>query len=200
MVKFSDLAATTNFKGKTVYLACDIDMTDITYTPFAGTFDGRGYALKELKISTTGTSSGVFATTTTTAVIRNFGVVGGTVTAVCATDAQRVGSIVGVNNGTVMNSYFKGSASGGASVGGIAGINRGNVISSYAVPTSLSAAAARGGVVGFNLGTSTRAYYLTNSDYSGTGFNKGSGAGSSKSESSTRLQLLFRAISIATVR
>lgn len=101
-------------------------------------------------------------------------------------ERRNAGGIVGVNKGTVINTYFKGSASSGVSVGGIAGTNLGSIITSYAAPASLSTAATRGGTVGLNRGVSTNVYYLTASDYTGTGINKGTGAGTAKAESAIK--------------
>ncbi len=108
MVKFSDLANTTNFKGKTVYLGCDIDMSPGQYTPFkafSGTFDGQGYALKSIKISESEISAGVFGTVNATGVVKNLGVEGGTMTLSSASDTYRLGSIAGVNRGTIDRCY-----------------------------------------------------------------------------------------------
>ncbi|MBQ7347983.1 MAG: hypothetical protein IJW55_08500 [Clostridia bacterium] len=75
MQKLAELVnANTNFTGKTVYLANDIDMTDVTnWTPignndggvwgnnstpaFQGTFDGQGHAIKNLKVSSSAASN-----------------------------------------------------------------------------------------------------------------------------------------------
>ncbi len=136
MVEFSALASTTNFKGKTVSLACDIDMSVGEYTPFAsfaGTFDGKGYALKNIKINASESCAGVFAKTTSTAIVRNLGVVGGTMTLAADTDSQRLGSIVGqMSGGTVERCYSTASllikklsstSTSDLSVGGIVGAN-----------------------------------------------------------------------------
>ncbi len=136
MEAFSSLAATTDFSGKTIYLACDIDMAEKEYTPFtsfAGTFDGQGHALKNLTINASLTNAGLFGSTTTTAHIKDLGIVGGTITLSADTDAQRLGSFVGqMNGGLIERCYstaklvakkYASTSSSDISVGGIVGAN-----------------------------------------------------------------------------
>ncbi len=137
MVAFSELSATTDFTGKTIYLSCDIDMSQ-GHTPissFAGTFDGQGHALYNINISASRTSAGLFAVTTSTAVIKDTGIVGGTMTLAADDDAQRLGSFVGVMNGgiiercystaTLTGTRYASTSTGDISVGGIVGANLG---------------------------------------------------------------------------
>ncbi|MBE6677348.1 MAG: hypothetical protein E7597_00940 [Ruminococcaceae bacterium] len=131
MVEFSSLAGTTNFKGKTLYLGCDIDMSLGNYTPFtsfSGTFDGQGYALKSIKISVTDVQAGVFGTVNGAGTVKNLGVEGGTMTLTSSSDSYRLGSIAGVNKGKIERCYStasltvkKGGTVTDLSVGGIAG-------------------------------------------------------------------------------
>lgn len=134
MVEFSSLASTTNFKGVTISLACDIDMSVGEYTPFAsfaGTFDGKGHALKNIKINASEICAGVFAKTTSAAIVKNLGVVGGTMTLAASADSHRLGSIVGqMSGGKVDRCYstaslvikkLNSSVTSDLSVGGIAG-------------------------------------------------------------------------------
>lgn len=131
MVAFSALAGTTNFKGKTIRLGSDVDMSLGSYTPFtsfSGTFDGQGYALKSIKISKTDVQAGVFGTVNASGVVKNLGVEGGTMTLTSSTDSYRLGSIAGVNKGTIERCYStasltikKGGTVTDLSVGGIAG-------------------------------------------------------------------------------
>lgn len=136
MTAFSSLAGTTNFKGKTIYLACDIDMSEGLYTPFtsfAGTFDGQGNALKNVTINASQTCAGIFAKTTSAAYIKDLGVVGGTMTLAADTDSQRLGSIVGqMSGGTIERCYstatlvakkYASTSTTDISVGGIVGAN-----------------------------------------------------------------------------
>ncbi len=132
MLKFSSLASTTTFKGKTVYLGGDIDMSLGTYTPFAsfaGTFDGKGFALKGIQIDAVGGSAGVFAKVSSTGIVKNLGVEGGSMRLASSLDSDRLGSIAGVlSGGTIERCYStadlvitKGGTVTDLSVGGIAG-------------------------------------------------------------------------------
>ncbi len=136
MVAFSALASTTDFAGKTVYLGNDIDMSEGLYTPFAsfaGTFDGQGFALKNIRISVSKANAGVFAKTTATAHIKDLGVWGGNITLAADTDSQRVGSIVGNMSGglvercystaTLVGKKYASTSTNDISVGGIVGAN-----------------------------------------------------------------------------
>lgn len=138
MVALSELSAKTDFAGKTIYLECDIDMGQGSFTPindFAGTFDGQGYALYDLNISVSKQSAGLFESTTATAYIKDLGIVGGTMTVAADTDSQRIGSIVGVMNGgtiercystaTLIGKKYASTSSDDISVGGIVGANLG---------------------------------------------------------------------------
>ena len=53
---YEDLKAISNKPDGKYYLACDIDMAGIEWTPvtFNGTLDGNGHAIKNLRLSTKG--------------------------------------------------------------------------------------------------------------------------------------------------
>ncbi len=136
MVAFSALASTTNFKDKTISLACDIDMSVGEYTPFSsfsGTFDGKGFALKNININVIEGLGGIFAKTTATATVKNLGVVGGKIKVTASTDSHRVGSFIGqMSGGTIERCYstaelsavkLNSSVTDDLSVGGIVGAN-----------------------------------------------------------------------------
>ncbi len=141
MVAFSELSATTDFAGKTLYLSCDIDMGQGAFTPissFAGTFNGGGHALYNININVSLQSAGLFAQTTATAAIKDLGIVGGIITMAADDDAQRLGSIVGVMNGgiiercystaTLVGKQYTSASTDDISVGGIVGANLGGGI------------------------------------------------------------------------
>lgn len=156
MVAFSDLADTTDFSGKTVYLGSDIDMSPGLYTPFsyfAGTFDGQGYALKNINISESDISTGVFTKVAEEGTVKNLGVEGGTMKLSSSSDSYRLGSIAGVLYGTIERCYSTAtltiSASGSTtdlSVGGIAGgsLNGGLIKNCYFAGTIYGVAHASG--------------------------------------------------------
>lgn len=72
--------AGTSYQGKTVLLACDIDLNNEEWTPigksgatFKGTFDGQNHTIFNLKIDKPTTSDvGLFGYTTTPGVLKNF--------------------------------------------------------------------------------------------------------------------------------
>lgn len=136
MTAFSSLASSTDFSGKTLYLGCDIDMSVGEYTPFAsfaGTFDGQGFALKNIKVNVKEGLGGIFAKTTAKAIIKNLGVVGGTINVIGSGDSHRVGSFVGqMSGGTIERCYstadisiakLDSSSTNDLSIGGIVGAN-----------------------------------------------------------------------------
>lgn len=102
---FGTLSDVTDFKGKYIYLTCDLDMAGVEYTPFsvfAGYFDGMGHSIKNISIQTKGTHSGIFGNAVSGSTIRCLGVEGGTISAVISNGEHRVGSIVGcLESGTL---------------------------------------------------------------------------------------------------
>ena len=123
-------------------------------TKFTGTFDGLGHTISNLTINRpTGSTVGPFGYTFTGSVIKNVGLVGGSVTG----GSNNVGGLVGWNYGTVSNSYATGNVIGGAnSVGGLVGANYGTVSNSYA--TGNASGPYVGGLVGWNKGTISNSY------------------------------------------
>lgn len=87
LIEFSnDVNSGTNYEGYTVYLVNDIDFTDLSsqfnpigcwdsddnYIVFAGTFDGQGYVVSNLRISTSTTRSvGLFGASLGKTIIEN---------------------------------------------------------------------------------------------------------------------------------
>ncbi|MDF2873550.1 MAG: filamentous hemagglutinin N-terminal protein [Sporomusa sp.] len=109
-----------------------------SWNTFGGHFDGGGHTISGLTINRNNTPSfssppdykiGLFGHTSTTADIRNVGLVGGSVT----TAYGYVGGLVGENNGSITNSYNSNSVSGtsGPDVGGLVGYNYGSITNSY---------------------------------------------------------------------
>lgn len=96
--------------------------------PFTGTFDGQGFEVGDLSISRLDTDHvGLFGFVGEKGVIKNVGVVNAYVVGELC-----VGGLVGINWGTVSNSYSDGSVSGSDQVGGLVGGNGGSVSNSYA--------------------------------------------------------------------
>jgi len=134
------------------------------FTPilgFSGTFDGLGHTISGLFMDKGATGSiGLIGSTGVGSVIRNVGLVGGSVTGGAST-----GPLVGSNgSGTVYNSYATGiNVSGAAGTGGLVGSNTtGTISNSYATgDVSNGVAAGAGGLVGSNNeGTISNSYAI----------------------------------------
>ncbi|HTM85035.1 MAG TPA: GLUG motif-containing protein, partial [Mycobacterium sp.] len=145
---------------------------------FTGIFDGLGYTINGLTIDRPNTDYvGLFGVAGTGSVIRNLGLLGGSVTG-----RKYVGGLAGDNDGTITGTYATGAVSGVASVdgdyvGGLVGYNDagGKLTGVYATGT-VGGNDHVGGLAGDNLGTITNAYAtgaVTGTSYLGGGDNVG---------------------------
>lgn len=140
-------------KGKTVTLAADIDLGYSEFSPiptFGGTFNGNGYTISGLKITSSGSSLGLFRYVEKGGKVENLNVSG----IVMPEGSQStVGGIAGKNSGTIKNCTFKGSIAGETKVGGIAGQNAesGSLISCE-TSGSVRGKTATGGIAGSSSG------------------------------------------------
>ncbi len=127
--------------------------TDGTYsnslvtTTFNGSFEGLGNTITNLTIDAPSAGNvGLFAALGTGGVVRDIGLVGGSVTGV---GSANVGWLVGYNNGgTVEYSYATGAVSGG-SAGGLVGYNNAGTVE-YSYATGAVSGGNAGGLVGYN--------------------------------------------------
>ena len=149
-------------------------------SPFAGTFDGQGYEISDLRCDRPAEPCvGLFGYVSREGVLKNVGVVTvsvvgshfvgglvgtnwGTVVNSYSTGSMtginhRVGGLVGYNMGNVSNSRFSGSVAGLNYVGGLVGGNGRNIIGSYATAT-VSGSIGVGGLVGRSSGTVSNCY------------------------------------------
>ena len=125
--------------------------------PFTGTFDGQGYEIRDLFINLPGIGYvGLFSILGEGWHIENIGVVN-----VDVTSTAYIGGLVGVNRGTVSNSYSTGSLTGVSWVGGLVGQNDGTVSNSYSSGNVTSDSGA-GGLMGGNTGTVSNSYATGN--------------------------------------
>ncbi|MEI9989831.1 MAG: GLUG motif-containing protein [Rhizomicrobium sp.] len=122
---------------------------------FTGVFDGLGHTLSGLYIDTPSDDYvGLFGVVGSGGVVRDIGLVGGSVTGSFA-----VGELVGYNsNGTVSDAYATGSVSGSSAIGGLVGINAGGTISDAYATGRVTGNVNVGGLVGSNFGTISDAY------------------------------------------
>jgi filamentous hemagglutinin family protein len=159
----SDGASTPTYAGFTPIGSSD--------TPFTGTFDGLGHIINQLTINRPALSSvGLFGNSS--GAIRNVGLVNASVAGSKYGDPSSplevaVGGLVGVNSGTITNSYATGNVSGDA-VGGLVGLNAGSINNSYSTSsvTGSSVTGSKygigGGLVGVNFGAVTNSYSTGN--------------------------------------
>ncbi|MEP9380662.1 MBG domain-containing protein [Aquabacter sp. CN5-332] len=137
-------------------LAQDLDASGVTYTnaligssasPFTGTFAGLGHTISNLTISAPSTNYvGLFGQTGASAIIRDVGLVGGSVSG-----RGGVGSLVGFNSGgSITNVYATGAVTADGAVGGLVGYNTGSITNVYATGAVTSGGDQVGGLVGLN--------------------------------------------------
>lgn len=154
----------SSFSGKYFKMTKSIDLANVAWTAigsysnhFAGVFDGNGYAIHNLKYSSSLENSdansghGLFSTVSGT--VKNLSVYGSV-----ESQAKYTGMIVGnLVGGTVEGCQSYGSVIGFGNVGGVVGLNSGNVIhcTNYATVADNGASGCYryGGVVGAAIGS-----------------------------------------------
>jgi formylglycine-generating enzyme required for sulfatase activity len=120
--------------------------------PFIGNFDGNGFIISNIAINGTSAYQGIFGYIGADGVVKNVGVVDGSISG-----GNYTGGIAGYNNGTIQNCYVSGNVSGGSYSGGIAGFNNGTVENCYST-SSVSGNSYIGGVAGQNSGMVQNCY------------------------------------------
>lgn len=148
---------------KVIRLKQDIDLseTDFPMVPiFAGTFEGGGHTISGFHSVGDGYVGGLFRYIQAGGVVENLNLKG----SVTGTgEKECIGSICGVNYGTIRNCSFQGVLNGKDTVGGIAGTNEASgFISGCSIRGRVSGYYTTGGITGVNHGAVT---YCTN--YSG---------------------------------
>ena len=120
------------------------------YEPFAGTFDGQGYEIRDLFIDRHDKDKldwniGLFGRVHTRGTIKNVGVVN-----VNIIGWWGVGGLVGYNWGTVSNSYSTGNVTGLLCAGGLVGCQSYGTVSNSYSTSNVTAINWVGGLVGYN--------------------------------------------------
>jgi hypothetical protein len=166
-------------------LANDLDLateSDFYIPYFAGEFDGNGHEISNLSftfsfVSQVGLFGYLASSGNVTQVIVetanmtgywgvgglvgvNWGTVGNSYVTGNVTGDKDAGGLVGSNWGTVSKSYSTGSISGNVDVGGLVGYNVGDVISSYSTGSVIGEESG-GGLVGLNDGSVRNSYSST---------------------------------------
>ena len=122
---------------------------------FNATFDGNGHTIANLYIRWTDAGHiGFFRATSEDAVIRNLGL---TALRIAGGD-DRVGGLVGDNDGAIVNSYTTGRVAGGGRVGGLVGFNSGSVSGSHSSVPVTGSGDRVGGLVGSSSGSVSDSY------------------------------------------
>lgn len=140
-------------KNKYVSLKADIDLSgiQIQMVPvFNGVFDGVGHTISGFDYMGDGYVIGLFRYVERGGLIQNLTLKG---TVESENEKECIGSICGMNHGTIKNCTFQGTVSGRDTVGGIAGMNeRTGTIAGCSVKGRITGYYSTGGIVGINHG------------------------------------------------
>jgi filamentous hemagglutinin family protein len=161
-----DAIDSTGLSGRYA-LAGDLDASGTTYTDalvgsnsnrFNGSFAGLGHTISNLTINASGRDYvGLFGYAYTDSVIRDVGLVGGSVLG-----NNYVGGLAGYAYGTISNVYATGSVSGNNEVGGLVGVNFSNLSNAYTTGHVSSIASGNysymGGLIGRNYADISNVY------------------------------------------
>ncbi|MDH4068264.1 MAG: hypothetical protein OEU97_04920 [Dehalococcoidia bacterium] len=123
---------------------------------FTGSLDGQGFEIKDLFINRpSGSCVGLFGCANGT--VKSVGVMNANVTGY-----WQVGIMVGINEGTVSNSYSTGTVGGDSFVGGLVGWNEKSTLSNSYSTGNVAGDAYVGGLVGTNGGSVSNSYSTGN--------------------------------------
>ena len=141
---FEPLMVTT---PDTSFMCINMGMCNPQITPFSGTFDGLGHSISALTINRPASDFvGLFARTGTVAVVRNVGLVGGSMSG-----QGWVGALVGDDSGTISHSYATSTVAGTASyIGGLVGAKHSSTISNSYSAGIVNGDSSVGGLLGFS--------------------------------------------------
>ncbi len=106
LINLAKISQTTNLAGKTFILTADINLNGTTFqgigslsSAFAGTFDGQGHTIRNLKLEASDSAVGLF-NRTSYATIKNFTISGAAITATGSNDTiTSAGTVVGYGQG-----------------------------------------------------------------------------------------------------
>ena len=155
--EFADFAAKCYIdawsRNKYVSLKGDIDLTGVEFQVipvFNGIFDGVGHTISGFDYLGDGYVVGLFRYVESDGVIQNLTLKGNIES---ENEKECIGSICGVNYGTIKNCTFQGTVSGRDTVGGIVGINESTgTITGCSVKGRITGYYSTGGIAGINHG------------------------------------------------
>ena len=104
-----------------------------TFTPipnFTGLFDGQGQVIANLTIASTAQNIGLFGTIASAGEVRNLNLTNVSVSADSSVNSQLVGTLAGINAGTIANVSATGQVQvgSGSTAGGLVGQNLGTIV------------------------------------------------------------------------
>ena len=122
---------------------------------FSSVLEGNGYTISGLYIDSEGLPIGLFSEVDTNSEIKNIGLLD-----IDISGSDRVGALIGWNDGAIINSYAIGTVVGVSSVGGLVGYTgtEAKVISSFADVSVMATNGLAGGLVGENDGSIISSY------------------------------------------
>ncbi|GEM_PF-4749985 len=122
--------------------------------PFTGNFNARGYTIKNLVVDKgSEDNTGLFAFVGSGGTVRNLNLEDADVSG-----ADRVGSLVGTNSGTISNCSSTGNVSGDSQVGGLIGFIKGGSVSGSSSECIVEGQEYLGGFAGVSSGTVSGSY------------------------------------------
>ena len=124
LITFIYIANTgSKFEFEQVILDSEIDMGGYTIVlsgnspnDFNGTFDGKGFTISDLTITSSGSYKGMFSRIGTSGTVKNLGLIDSNISGTGA-DSQYIGGIAGYNNGTITYTYNAGIVTGSSKYG-----------------------------------------------------------------------------------
>ena len=146
----------SSYSGKTVRLANDIDLSSYEWVPiggnstsatnkgkvFSGTFDGCGFAVRNMSITTNRSYVGFFGSVQ--GAIKNFGVESGRVIGF-----KKVAGLAGYCTGTLTNCFNRAFVSGNSQTGGLIGVPDAVSITNCYNTGNVKAELIAGGLIGW---------------------------------------------------
>jgi filamentous hemagglutinin family protein len=153
-------------------LANNLNASGTTYASspggvFSGTLEGLGNTISNLTVASTAPGTGkspanVGLFNTLTGTVASLGLVDTTLSS-ASNSVANLGTVAGINTGTIFNSYASGGSATcanlyGCGAGGLVGANGGTISQSWANITVIGQATALGGLVGSNSGTISQSY------------------------------------------
>ena len=170
-----NINASESMLSKYYRVVNDIDLAGVEFTPlgyvngalyeYSAIFNGAGFTISNFKITNPYQSAGLFATIGENGIVTNLNLCNVVVEAQPETDATYlcVGTVAGINNGTVQNVYVSNTSlinttSNNCEVyyGGITGFNTGIVTQTSFENSEIVSLGYAGGIVGANVSVSER--------------------------------------------